>query len=138
MVHVVEPDNLEKKARHDMMGLADIHAANAAAKRKTERGPAAKRLPCVFTRRELAQLVDGDVSPFKRIPNFGDYEPKGWEAIGKAHFVDASGFGEPGEPAMPIDEFAALVVGHNKLGHGYAIVEAGQFQIYIQEYRVSA
>lgn len=62
-------------------------------------------------------------------PMIGDYVPRGYRMIA-VHFVDSSGFGMPGEPALTLGEFAALL----KPGHGYAVIEAGQFQVYIGEF----
>jgi hypothetical protein len=57
--------------------------------------------------------------------------PWGWELTGEEYFVDSSGFGSPGEPALTFDQFATKCTE----GMGYAITEAGQFQVYIAEYR---
>jgi len=56
--------------------------------------------------------------------------PKAWELIDTL-FVDSSGFGGPGEPALTIEEFHSKI----KAGFGYAIVEAGQFQVYVGVFR---
>lgn len=47
-------------------------------------------------------------------------------------FVDASGLGSPGEPALTVGEFANYAYDHKDLGYG--IVEAGQFQVVIATY----
>lgn len=66
------------------------------------------------------------------IPNLGGYRPKGWELVGAA-FVDSSGFGAPGEPAMTVDAFKTWV--HDILIYdptaGFAIIEEGQFQVHV-------
>jgi len=59
-------------------------------------------------------------------PNFGDYRPKGWTLTEK-HFVDKSGFGREGEPALTVDRFVSMV----QKDFGYAIIEEGQFQVYV-------
>ena len=46
------------------------------------------------------------------------------------HFVDFSGWGQKGEPALTIDEFLEKV----KAGRFYAITGIGQFQVHIGEY----
>ena len=87
-----------------------------------------------------------------RIPFLGDYVPRGFERMhvgdtfgeqygaGTADhaylFVDSSGSGERGERAMTIGQFAEFVQRHP--GYGYAIVEAGQFQIVLGVYQVKA
>ena len=65
-----------------------------------------------------------------KIPNFGDYRPNGYELVDK-HFVDSSGFGRIGEAALTIDQFQGLI----KKNFGYAIIEEGQFQLYIGEFK---
>lgn len=62
-------------------------------------------------------------------PFIGDYVPKGWRKV-KDHFVDSSGFGMEGEPALTARQFAQLL----QPGRGYAITEAGQFQVYVGEF----
>jgi hypothetical protein len=88
----------------------------------------------------------GNINSLRRIPNVGTYLRDGWERVapssikpcrteysaGKVDgvpgiFVDKSGFGAPGEPAMTIQEFADWI----EPNYGYAIVEEGQFQITI-------
>lgn len=72
-------------------------------------------------------LWEGD-DPFK-IPNLGALVPHGWKLL-RAFFVDASGFGRPGEPAMTVNEYHDSVVP----GRGYAIIQAGQFQVHVGEF----
>ncbi len=73
----------------------------------------------------LIAFCDKD-SAVVRCPNLGDYRPKGWELIEKL-FVDNSGFGSENEPALTVEQFMNKVKG----GLGYAVVESGQFQVYI-------
>lgn len=65
------------------------------------------------------------------IPALGRHTPKGWTLL-ETVFVDASGWGEKGEPAMTHDEFTAYVAAHP--GCGWGVVEAGQFQVYVGRY----
>lgn len=46
------------------------------------------------------------------------------------HFVDSSGFGRKGEPALTPEEFLKKV----KKGRYYAITSIGQFQLFVGEY----
>lgn len=69
--------------------------------------------------------VDGDEGVFK-MQNLGCYKPEGWELREKL-FVDSSGWGAEGEPALTIKQFLSRV----KAGLGYAICQAGQFQVYV-------
>ena len=66
----------------------------------------------------------------KSAPFIGDHRPKGWRLV-KKYFVDSSGFGAENEPALTFNQFVSNV----KLGYGYAIIEQGQFQVYIGEFR---
>ena len=68
-----------------------------------------------------------DYPPFP-FPNIGSHEPKGWREINRL-FVDSSGFGQPGELALTAGQLAFYVLNH--LDNGYAIVQEGQFQVYV-------
>jgi len=68
---------------------------------------------------------DGDVDVLS-CPNFGDYRPKGWK-LAERLFVDNSGSGSDNEPALTKRQF----LGRVKAGFGYAIIEQGQFQLYV-------
>jgi len=75
----------------------------------------------------------GDHRPSMRIPNIGSHCPKGWELV-QEYFVDKSGMGAEDEPALTIDQFLGKVQDNM----GYAIVEEGQFQLYVGEFRRNA
>jgi hypothetical protein len=75
--------------------------------------------------------LDGDTDVFK-MPFLGYYLPKGFAVTENKYFVDNSGFGQEGEFALTASQFLARV----KQGLAYGIYEAGQFQVYIQEYKV--
>jgi len=68
------------------------------------------------------------IPPFP-FPFLGDYVPEGWKMVTE-YFVDSSGFGEEGEGALTAEQFASKIV----VGRGYAVTEAGQFQVYVGEY----
>lgn len=77
---------------------------------------------------------EGEISEenLRRIPNLGQYVPKGWKRA-EEWFVDSSGFGREGEPALTIGQFVEAVkeyFGHHP-GCGLGIVEVGQFQVYV-------
>lgn len=72
---------------------------------------------------------NGDIG-VRSCQRLGDYLPKGWELV-DTYFVDNSGFGSPDEPALTFEQFLKIV----KQGYGYAIGEAGQFQLHIHEYK---
>lgn len=73
------------------------------------------------------------------LPHIGDYRPDGWTLV-DTHFVDSSGFGTPGEPALTGDEFRAIVrasIRQHAADHelvGWAVIEAGQFQVRVGEF----
>lgn len=103
--------------------------------------------PAILTADDLGNLRRGRGTRV-RIPFIGDRWPRGWKPVdlrewfpeangwdpkgvypdanrGKgAFFVDLSGFGAEDEPALTLEQFAALA----RPGFGYAVVEAGQFQ----------
>jgi hypothetical protein len=64
-------------------------------------------------------------------PFIGDYHAPGWRKTGRTFFVDSSGSGEPGEAALTAQEFISEL----KVGFGYAVIETGEFQVYVAEYR---
>jgi hypothetical protein len=80
--------------------------------------------------RPYIALCDKDEGVFK-MPNMGYSLPKGFKAT-ERYFVDSSGFGSEGEAALTVNQFLNKV----KKGFAYGIYEAGQFQVYIQEYKV--
>ena len=80
---------------------------------------------------EPLEYIDGDTPEvLQGMPFLGDYVPYGWE-MEEEFFVDSSGFGQPGERALTYDQFAEKC----KHGYGYGITQAGQFQVYIGEFR---
>lgn len=73
----------------------------------------------------------------RSIPNLGDYVPEDWELV-ETLFVDSSGVGEAGEASLTFDEFRTKVrveIAHQGEIFGWAIVQAGQFQIYVGQFR---
>lgn len=87
--------------------------------------------------------ADVDSNSARAIPNIGSYVPEGWEEYGDALFVDSSGFGGDREPALSIDQYTAKVKEliaeaddiPGPVTLGFAIVEVGQFQVYIQPFK---
>lgn len=65
----------------------------------------------------------------RHIPNIGTYRPKGWRLVEEL-FVDKSGFGAEWEPAMTLRQFIQAVRKAGP-GNGYAIIEEGEFQVYV-------
>ncbi len=60
------------------------------------------------------------------IPFVGTKLSKEWRKIDEL-FVDSSGFGQEGEPAITIKEFYLQI----KAGLAYGVIEAGQFQVFV-------
>jgi hypothetical protein len=102
------------------MSLGLIKKMNEEAAKKAER----KNLkPYIVKEKDLEKFP-----PFP-FPDFGDYRPKGWELV-EEHFVDSSGFGRDDESALSLNQFLNKL----QIGHGYAIIEQGQFQVFIGEF----
>ena len=79
---------------------------------------------------EVPGIWHGTENGFK-IPFLGDRIPRGWKRTNRAPlFVDSSGFGDTSEPALTQDQFFKELT----IGMGYAVIEAGQFQVYVAEY----
>jgi len=97
-----------------MHSLETIHYLNAEA---TQIAKAEKRGLAVAER-------DGEI---QGVPLIGDYTPEGWQEV-ETLFVDISGFGSPGEPALTQEQFLSRV----KAGFGYGLGECGQFQGYVR------
>lgn len=111
-----------------MMSLSTIRDMQAeAAERAAEEG----MVPFVTWPEDLARIRAEQRFPF---PFIGDYVPRGW-TLEDTYFVDASGFGEPGEPAMTAEQFMRVL--EEFVGSGWAITEAGQFQVYVGRYSKS-
>lgn len=105
-----------------MMDLATIASESRKAAGRAAR---AKKQPFIVEQDDLPWRHKSFPFPF-----IGNYTPRGWKKTENLYFVDSSGFGEPGEPALTVSQFAAKL----RSGFGYAIIEVGQFQVYIQEY----
>lgn len=72
---------------------------------------------------------DGDIE-VKSCKVVGNGDIYGYDLV-NSYFVDSSGFGSDGEPALTFDKFLNKV----KDGFYYGIQEVGQFQVYIGEYK---
>lgn len=79
-----------------------------------------------------------DLGPPFPFPDLGDYVPEGWEMT--EHFMaDTSGFGSPGEPADTPEQLRArierVLAANPNDTIGWAIIEVGQFQVVIGQFR---
>jgi hypothetical protein len=109
------------------------HAIQVLAREAARKASLTNKTPFMVWPQDIEQwkedLKEGKLSlPF---PFIGDYEPKGYEQTAE-FFVDSTGFGGPGEPALTQERFLNVKI---KPDHAYAITEIGQFQVYITEYR---
>ena len=105
-----------------MMSLQQIHAMSDTMTRRASR---AGTVPLVLN---AGDNVMG-------IPAIGYRVPRGWRLV-KRLFVDSSGFGSDHEAAMSGRQFTEYVEAHP--GFGWAIIEAGQFQVYVGQYERKA
>ncbi len=106
-----------------MMSLEQIERESRAAAR---RSAARHEVPMIVEKEDIATFP-----PFP-FPYLGSRNPRGYRLV-TTHFVDSSGFGTLGEPALTIQQFLARLVP----GHAYAVREAGEFQVVIAEYEVT-
>ena len=102
------------------------------------RAARSKKQPYVlWDEAEVDRLGEGPI----RFPFVGGYIADGWEAVLDADedplqlFVDSSGFGAEGEPALTLAgfrrELKRLLREHAGQTLGFAVVQAGQFQVYV-------
>jgi hypothetical protein len=70
-------------------------------------------------------------------PNLGSLEPDGWERTDALWFVDKTGYGHDGEAALTVEQFKRELrhYVHENPGHGFAITEEGEFQVYVSAFR---
>lgn len=71
------------------------------------------------------------------IPFLGDHKPDGWAQTPEPPMmVDTSGFGSDSEPALTRGQLETRIIREleEHPGSGWALVEIGQFQGYLQRY----
>lgn len=82
----------------------------------------------------VIEAEDDAARMLRSIPNLGSYIPEGWEETTR-YFVDSSGFGDTADLAahgcLSLNQLVEKVVP----GRGYAIVQEGQFQVYVGEFK---
>lgn len=78
-------------------------------------------------------IEDFDSMPPFPFPFLGTRCPKGWKRAGREWFVDSSGWGRQGEPALHAGQFIEQAkqwfVTHPACG--FAVIEAGQCQVWV-------
>lgn len=104
-----------------MMSLQQIANESRRAARRAARE---HRTPYIWETEDIGHAFP---LPF---PSIGTYRPKGWELI-ETYFVDSSGYGAPGEAALTANQFIEKL----KPGLGYAIIEVGEFQVVVGEFK---
>lgn len=109
-----------------MYDLATLRLMNAEAGKEAEE--AGKTL-LVFT--NTAEIDSKDFA----FPLLGDYVPKGWELLDEPAplFCDTSGWGQPDEPALTMDQLLQRLkeLFTEDPDYGYGVIEAGQFQAHV-------
>jgi hypothetical protein len=115
-----------------MLDLATIKAMNREA---GIRAAETNQTPYVYYNLdEVDELV-----PFP-FPNLGDHRPDGWELVDQL-FVDKSGLGQPDEPALTAEQLITEIKSRirdartNRDTLGWAIIEEGEFQLYVGVFR---
>lgn len=91
------------------------------------------KLPFVVWPEDLAAwkaALAAGKSPRLPFPALGDRNPRGFKLV-QEHFVDSSGWGRPGEPALTIEQFIEVI----KPGLAYSLGDCGQFQLYVREWK---
>ena len=106
-----------------MMSLSQIYELSDEAARKARRHG---KKPYVIWPAEAERIKLDRSFPF---PFIGSYRPKGWKLV-DTYFVDRTGLGSENEPALSRAAFRSKL----KAGMGYAVIEAGQFQVYVGEF----
>jgi hypothetical protein len=74
-----------------------------------------------------------DAMPPFPFPSLGDFDPPEWERTDDSWFCDKTGWGRADEPALTIVQLKHQLrcyIAENP-GHGFAITEEGQFQLYV-------
>jgi hypothetical protein len=103
--------------------MYDLSTLQAMSREAAREAAKAHSVPFVVEKEDLKAMP-----PFP-FPNLGDYVPKGWKKVNE-YFVDHSGFGGDNDPALSVNQFIKKLV----VGRGYAIIEVGQFQLYVGEF----
>lgn len=114
--------------------MMDLETIKAMAMEAAEAASQMDAQPFVWFNTE--EVEEANHFPF---PFLGTYVPEGWEEVDR-HFVDSSGLGAPDEPALTVGQFKDLTIQRmtEYPGTGWAVVEAGQFQVYVGEFRRTA
>jgi len=111
-----------------MMDLGTLQYVNRQA---TQRAARAGHVPVLIEPEDVEAYFMG-AHDVIQIPFVGYRTPRGYAKVGEPLFVDHSGFGREGEPALTLPAFLQRVA---RTGASYwATVEEGQFQCYVQRF----
>lgn len=110
--------NSPRASSADAIGDA-AESATAAARRVAVK-------PVQFSAEAIEAATENPLKATRLIPFVGTYVPKGYKLEGEL-FVDATGLGTDYEPALTLQKFVAKLDPMK----AYAVVQAGQFQVYI-------
>jgi hypothetical protein len=89
----------------------------------------ARRAARLHKKPYLFEEEDRGIGCFINFPNIGDYRPKDWE-LGETYFVDKFGFEYDGRALSH-----KMLAERLKAGYGYAIIEEGEFQLVVGEFK---
>jgi len=93
----------------------------------------ARKVPFMVWPEDVTAIKAGyHLGVLRAFPFIGDYRPRGYKLV-DTHFVDSSGFGSDSEPALTIQQFSQTI----EANFAYAIIEAGQFQVYVGKFAKS-
>jgi hypothetical protein len=108
-----------------MLSLSTIKALG---RQQAQRAARANLLPLVVEEEDMPD--DACLGThLSQVPNFGGYRPKGWRLVEEL-FVDKTSWGAEGEPALTFGQFLRTVRRAGP-GQGYALLEEGDFQVYV-------
>ena len=118
--------------------IGNIREYNDQIAREVRRRLGVRPIPVFVSATAIRAALDG--GPLPNLPYVGRLRVKGFRVHGESVFVDISGFGAPGEPAMTLrqtlEHILAVTLEHGTLAWG--LTEVGQFQGYLQAWKVTA
>ena len=104
--------------------MYSLETIRSLSREATKKAAKAKKEPYLVEKEDLDRMP-----PFP-FPYLGDYVTPGWELV-ETFFVDSSGFGKPGEPALTANQFKKKI----QAGFGYGLIEVGEFQLYVGKFQ---
>jgi hypothetical protein len=117
--------------------IGDIRAYNEDIYKEKRRELGHAPLPNALSEIVLATAIQTGDNSTVRVPFVGRERIKGFRSAVEEVFVDSSGMGSPGEPALTRDQFLDHMLEQTKK-HGtlwWGITTAGQFQVYVKAWK---